>query len=243
VKLYEYGPVAIRLSFPFAGNWDEFAELTRALRRSEAPTRAASQVLEQVLEQIKPALNRAHHPILEDYFVAEVEAFASPVTGEELLARYQVALSCMILGESKPVSAGEQQEALRVHFSYFDSDLVIIQWDSAFVYDDRDAAEAVESILEFASSQLVELRKYDTRLDEELDSIYGWQLKSHRLHGPFARRQADRRAKEIRSLLVAVRELSDRSNNAIKMIGDAFYARLYSGAASSFILADMSYKF
>src|SRR4029453_2663072 len=53
VKLYEYGPVAIRLSFPFAGNWDEFAELTRALRRSEAPTRAASQVLGRVLEKIK----------------------------------------------------------------------------------------------------------------------------------------------------------------------------------------------
>ncbi len=238
VKLYGYGPVAVRLSFPFTGGWDGFVELTRSLRRSEAPAKASEQILQQVLEQIKPALNRSHQPILEDYFVAEVEAFESPITAEQLLKRHRTELAYMILGESQAVSAAEQDEALRVQFSYFESDLVIIQWDSAFVYDDRDAAEAVESILEFANTQLVELRKYDARLDDELDAIYGWQSKRNRMAGPFARREADQRAEQIRFLLVDVRELSDRSNNAIKMIGDAFYARLYRGVAASFSLAD-----
>ncbi len=39
------------------------------------------------------------------------------------------------------------------------------------------------------------------------------------------------RTYQLRNLLVDVRELCDRSNNALKIIGDAFYARLYRGIA------------
>ena len=39
------------------------------------------------------------------------------------------------------------------------------------VYDGNDA-DAVEDILEFANTQLVEYRTYDARLDVELDAIY-----------------------------------------------------------------------
>ncbi|MBX9687684.1 MAG: hypothetical protein K2X27_13335, partial [Candidatus Obscuribacterales bacterium] len=42
----------------------------------------------------------------------------------------------------------------------------------------------------------------------------------------------------LRSLLVDIRELFDRGNNALKIIGDAYYARTYRGIASRLGLSD-----
>ena len=38
-------------------------------------------------------------------------------------------------GGERPLVELEQAEALRVALSYFRDDLVIVQWDAAFVYD------------------------------------------------------------------------------------------------------------
>ena len=52
----------------------------------------------------------------------------------------------------------------------------MLHWDDAFVYEIGECAQAVEDILEFANTQLVEFRTYDARLDAELDEIYKWNL-------------------------------------------------------------------
>ena len=123
----------------------------------------------------------------------------------------------------------EQQEALRAHFSYFSDDLAVVQWDTAFVYDRRESAAATLDILEFANTQLVELRTYDKRLDDELDTIY--KLDHLRPVARFGRKHAQNAADRLRYLIVDILELTDRANNALKIIGDAYYARLYRGAA------------
>ena len=106
-----------------------------------------------------------------------------------------------------------------------------MHWDAAFVFDTREGAEAVESILEFANTQLVELRTYDARLDAELDTIYRWNIAREKPHWLLGHRASEDRTDQLRNLLVDVRELCDRSNNALKITGDAFYARLYRGIA------------
>ena len=105
-----------------------------------------------------------------------------------------------------------------------------MQWDTAFVYDRRESARAIEEILEFANSQLLELRTYDALLDTELDAIYKMQpaVPPRSLRG---RREADQAA-TLRYLIVDVLELMDRSSNALKVVGDAYYARLYRSAAA-----------
>src|SRR5208282_2444096 len=44
-------------------------------------------------------------------------------------------------------------------------------------------------------------------------------------------KESEDQVDRLRYLLVDIRELCDRSNNALKIIGDAFYARLYRGVA------------
>jgi hypothetical protein len=242
LKLYDYGTLSIRISFPFSGTWNKFAELTRKLRQSVELWSCANRLSASASELIAIALNKPHKPLLEEYFVFEVNSFKSAVTASQLLEHHKRDLSGLLLAESRPLTVGEQEEAVRMYFSYFETDLAVVEWDSAFVLDTRDGAEAVESILEFANTQLVELRTYDAVLDDELDQIYKWDVARIKQHWFFGRKAAAQRTEKLRSLLVDIRELSDRGNNSLKIIGDAFYARLYRGIASRLGLSDWQHQ-
>ena len=236
-KIFDFGVVAIRISIPFAGSWHDFGELTRRYRREarlEAQSRAA---LEDVLLEIADSLDEPHQTIFEDYFVIEVDRFTEPIAAAQLTSDFSAPLAQLLLFEDRPLVSGEQVESLRLSSSYYADDFVAVQWDAAFVYDRADGAEAVEDILEFANSQLVEFRTYDARLDAELDAIYA--LKPGRPVRRFLRGdRASRRAAQLRYLLVDILELTDRTSNALKIIGDAYYARLYRAIASRLGLAD-----
>ncbi|MBV8580387.1 MAG: hypothetical protein JOZ86_07095 [Candidatus Eremiobacteraeota bacterium] len=235
-KIFDFGVVSLRVSVPFAGPWDEFAALTRTLRGNPALEAQAHAALDDVLAEIAGMLDDPHPALVEDYFVLEVQRFETPVAAGRLTGEYGADLARLLLFEDRDLVAGEQQEALRLAFSYYPDDLTVVQWDAAFVYDREDGAEAVEDILEFANSQLVEFRTYDARLDEELDAIY--RLEPGRPARRFLRHGAAEHAARVRFLLVDVLELTDRTANALKIIGDAYYARLYRAVAGRLGLAD-----
>jgi hypothetical protein len=238
LKIFDYGTIAIRLSIPYAGDWDQFSKLSRDFRASKGLVKSAEQVLQNVLKEVEHVFTKPHEALVEDYFVAEVTNFARPTTGTELLQNHKTALASLVSGEVMALSPGEQDEALRIRFSYFESELVIVTWDLSFIFDTPDGADTVESIIEFANTQLVELRTYDSLLDKHLDEIYKWKSERERSHWLSGKRIAERQAEKLRYLLVDVQELSDRANNALKMIGDAYYARLYRGVATRFALSD-----
>jgi hypothetical protein len=235
-KVFDYGVVSIRLTLPFAGSWGAFAAFTRRMRIDDDLPRLARSTLDGLLAELNPALDEPHEPLLEDYFVFEVDSFVTPLPGEALLGAYADALASLVLCEERRLMPAETAETLRVNFAYFDDDLAVIQWDTAFVYDRREGANATLDILEFANTQLAELRTYDKRLDAELDTIYS--LDPKRPTRRVGRRQAQDAADRLRYLIVDIAELTDRASNALKIIGDAYYARLYRGAAGRLGLKD-----
>lgn len=235
-KLFDYGVVSIRAVTPFSGSWDDFAVLTRRLRADPEVAAAAQGALELLLGELGAVLDEPHSPRLEEYGICRVERFAEPVTGTDLLGRYGAAVAQLLLGEERRLMRTEQDEALRINFAYYEDELTVVQWETAFVYDRGESAQAIEDILEFANTQLVELRTYDAYLDAELDAIYA--LEPGRPVRRLFRRSASAAAERLRYLIVDVLEITDRVSNALKIIGDAYYARLYRGAAGRLGLAD-----
>jgi hypothetical protein len=234
-KLFDFGVISIRISVPFAGSWDAFAVLARMLRRDDRLEIQARAALDEVLTEIASALDQPHDVLVEDYFVFDVDQFDVPVDAGRLTGELAAPLAQLLLFEDRPLVAGEEAEALRVAFSFYGDDLAVVQWDAAFVFDRPDGGEAIMDILEFANSQLVEFRTYDARLDEELNAIYALRPgRPHRLRG----REASERADRVRFLLVDILELTDRTSNALKIIGDAYYARFYRATAGRLGLAD-----
>lgn len=238
LKIFDYGTIAIRFSIPFSGSWSDFSALSLQLRTSKTLLGEAEQILQNVLKEVEHVFTKPHEALVEDYFVTEVNKFAAEIPASILVSESRSALASIVAGETVALSVAEQEEALRVRFSYSESELVIVTWDSAFIFDCAEGAGTVESILEFANTQLVELRLYDSLLDKYLDEIYRAKDERQRAHWLFGKRRAERQAEKLRYLLVDVQELSDRAENALKMIGDAYYARLYRGVAARFALAD-----
>ncbi len=242
LKLYDYGAVALRFSIPFSGTWQDFSALARQLKNSDDLAGQAQSILDGVLAEIQGALLKPHKALLEDYFVIEVQAFKEERSASQLLHSHRGALASLVAGEERLLAVAEQDEVLRVNFSYMECELAILTWDAAFVFDNLQGADTVDSIIEFANSQLVELRTYDNLLDRYLDEIYTSKAEHMRSNWLRGGRIATRQAERLRYLLVDVRELSDRASNALKMIGDAYYARLYRGMALRLSLQEWQHQ-
>jgi hypothetical protein len=236
VKYFDYGVISLRLTFDATGTWDDLVALAERVRTDERIAQYAAGTGTRLCDEIASALDDRHDPLIEDYFTIEIDRFTQQVDARALLADHAPAVAGLLLGERSRLSAGEADEALRVRFSYYEDDLTIVQWDTAFIYDRGESARAIEDILEFANSQLIELRTYDALLDRELDVIYKMQPGNpgRSLNG---RREAEQAA-TLRYLLVDILELIDRSSNALKVVGDAYYARIYRAAAQRLGLAD-----
>ena len=132
----------------------------------------------------------------------------------------------MLRGERQALSEQERTKILRHRISYLADDLVIPTWNAAFVYDTPAGAQAALEILEFANSQLLEFRYYDELLDGELASIYA-RLQRPALVRRVVGSRYTRAARQVHALFIDVNELTDRTENALKFVGDIYAARLF----------------
>jgi hypothetical protein len=235
-KIYDYGVISIRFAFPYSGSWSGFVDLNISLRKGDRLINEARRLLADVMRDGAPALIEPHATLVEDYFTSAIEELAAPRDAATLLSSHGAAIVALMLAEQLPLSPEEEVESLRLRFSYFPDDLVVVQWDSAFIFDSRENAQVLLDLIEFANSQLVEFRTYDARLDAELDAIHATGLPPQSQWRPLHRREADARAEGLGHLLVDIRELADRASNALKIVGDAYYARVYRAVASRLAL-------
>jgi hypothetical protein len=232
LKFFDYGVVSLALLRPFAGSWDDLVETSPRYIESPRLEEAAEEAVRQTVDRCGEAMTNPRDRFLtEDYLVVAVHELATPLDADALLAERGPQLAQMLRGETLPLGRQEQEEVLRHRLSYFAHDLIIPTWNAAFVYDtEAGAGEALE-LLEFTNSQLLEFRYYDTLLDAELARIYpalqntSWW---HNLLGGGAARAAN----QVHSLYIDVNEITDRTDNALKIVGDIYAARVLALASA-----------
>jgi hypothetical protein len=230
-KAFDYGLISVALTQQLPDSWERI--LPAGLEWQEDPrlADAADRLCRQILERISPAVDRPRTTFLsEDYFVFTVLNEPTGATSDELLAAHGTHIAQLLRGERERLSAQEREEILRHRISYYDTDLVVPTWSSAFVYDTDTGATGVLEILEFTNSQLLEFRYYDQLLDAELSKIYsglqrGWKW-------PGVGRRYTRAARQVHTLFIDVNELTDRAENALKIAGDVYAARVFGATAA-----------
>ncbi len=143
----------------------------------------------------------------------------------------------LVLGETSPVklSPAERQDVLAQHHSYLADDLAVVHWNCAFV-SEPSGVEDIPDLLELATAQLLELRYYDALLDRELHRIYDEvEARGSRLLNVLTPRYR-RLQRSTAALLLELSEMIERLENAVKIVGDLYLARLYQGAVRRFRL-------
>ena len=129
------------------------------------------------------------------------------------------------------LSRQEAEESTSRYLSYYQNDLVVVDWDAALVIDDEPDFMEVLYIMELANLQLAEMEAYDRLLDESLDRSYRdlalrrFRTKAHVL-------------RQLREIRIDMARMSDELLNITKFFGDWHLARIYEAIAARFHLGE-----
>jgi hypothetical protein len=233
LRYFDYGVVSLEIELPFETDWPGLIALSnRWIEAGEVERRGPKTVRER-LARLQSAVRKPYPELLDEaYYVIHLREFDEedgiPATGARLISRYGREISQVIRGETQPLSEGEQSEVLASSLSYYPTDLMVVGWLAAIVYDTPDGAAPLIQLLEYANTQLLEYRRYDEILTAVLKGAYA---ALERRGGPFSRWRLAREATHLNQLRLDVTELTERADNAIKFLSDMFYARAYRLAA------------
>ena len=233
VAYYDYGAVSLMLELPFQGTWQDAIDLAARWMNAPDLEQQAAEAINPRLERVAAALVKPYRERLtEDYFIFHLREIADaagrPVTAGQLLEHCGDEIAQIIRGERAIFSAGERSEILAARMSYYRSDLLVVGWTAAFIYDTLEGAVPTIQLLEYANTQLLEFRHYDAVLTDLLAAVY---RSLERGTGFFARWRLAREAEHLNTIRLDVRELTEHVDNSIKFLSDMFAARLYRMAA------------
>jgi hypothetical protein len=240
VKLLAIGAISIAVRVPFSVNrleelqayhdpqfvdgslHDDVLKLAREIRVALAPHIARP--IEELAGEEAYTVFCVNAPVVSEA--------GGPLRAELWLENNRRAVAALLTQETGTrLSRQEMMESTSRNLSYYEDDLLVIDWDAALLVDQPpDFAETIH-ILELANLQLAELEAYDRLLDAVLERSYR-DLGENPL-----RRRADV-LRELRVLRIDMARFDDELSNLSKFFGDWHLARVYEAAAARFHLAD-----
>ncbi len=228
-KIFDFGALSVVLCLPVRDMpWEEYVRTALLLAGEGVIEEAARGIAYRVFDTIRPAVTRAGFAdMVEDYSVWHVGAFAPELSGSQILSRLPREIARLLTLDQGAFSEEAVADILRNPIRYFENDLILAEWNAAFAYD-RKFRDTVE-VLEFLNVQMIELRFFDRVLHAAIDEM-GDELHKKRkltllLHDPYEKPL--RKLSEIKMDVSMVRE---RINNALKVAGDVYLARVYDDA-------------
>jgi hypothetical protein len=231
LTLFDFGAVSLAVQFPLSTTPAALLHLAGSLAEPTPLHEAARSLLAPWIERLRPAVyDFSESSIFEEYIVFQI--------GERQarwLQDHEDWIAGLVRLESEPLSQGEIREATRLALSYTPLDLVVLDWAAGFVAD-AECADTLQ-VIEFANVQLLEFRHIDDRLDDRLEAAYRlihpqrrgrWPLGAWKTHGAAVR--------QVRELEIEAASLFERVDNALKLIGDHYLARIFDLASTRFHL-------
>ncbi len=233
--LYDFGAVCVTYQIPLTGPFSGLLALSETLYDNDLLLADSRRLVEELLAGIAPAVARPQiSGFYEDYVIFQVREFDAPDAHRRLAAENRLLVAQVLRADADLRSEQEIRDAFDCEVSYGADDLTLVDWVSALVF--AKAAEDTRAVLEFGQVQLLELRHLDHQLDASLDRCYealSRSARKRRLSFPAASNDDMR---EIGQLQVESAVLFEGVNNALKLLGDQYLARLYEQVAKRYHL-------
>jgi hypothetical protein len=195
---------------------------------------------QDVVEELKANLVRPHPKLFEEeaYTVFCIAApvlnpDGRPVNAESWFQTHRRQVAALLTQETEPerLSRQESDESTGRYLSYYEDDLVVVDWDAALIIDEPQDFDETLYIMELANLQLAELEAYDRLLDDALD-------RSYRDLGERPLRSRGGILRELREIRIDMARFNDELSNTSKFFGDWHLARIYENISQRFHLAD-----
>ena len=239
-RVFDFGVVSLLATLPCrpSATLASLVDLADDLYDSPRLLELARREVDLLMERLAADVRRAHrwegHEEYTVLFVEEIGGPAGSASATDILADSQ-ALVRLLVGERSPLplAHGERADVLERSFSYQERDLAAIDWNSALVVEPSGSRD-IPHLLEFATAQLLEMRYYDMLLDREIVRIYGEISRGRPGFLSLFQGRYARLSREMTRLVVEMAEFNERVENALKIVGDFYLARVYMGAVRRF---------
>lgn len=221
VTVFDFGAFSVDYRIPFEHALEDLATLSSALYDHAGLLAAARARVDELADVLGPALaGERDRDVYDQYVVFDFAAFEPALPAHALLEKAELrhALAQILRAEQRPLSEGRVEDALRLAISYAPDDLLVVDWSTA-VAAGGSADERL--VLEFANTELLELRHLDKRLDRDLEAAS--RTLSRRRRWIFG--GADLR--QVARLQVESAMLYESVNNAVSLLGDQWLADVY----------------
>lgn len=232
VVLWEFGAASICYRIPIDGLLSDLVPLADLLWDNPDLLRDARSRAQQLSAALGPALDK---PLLgeriEDYVIFELALLgATPVSA--LLTEHAATTASILRAEPTRLSDEEIADALAMRCAYVHDEVVLIDWFAALLVGDDMEDERL--VLELTVAELLELRALDEQLDLGIDSAYAVLTRKRSWLASLSTRAAD--LSQVSQLQADAAVLFEGVDNALKLVGDQYLARLYRVASQRFHL-------
>lgn len=225
IRAHDFGALTVMLSVPLAGPLDGLGPLTAALVRTKVMESTALDLVRHLIPATVGAITKpGFTTFVEDYYVIQVDRFDAPVAPSDIREHHRAAIALALRCEKERLAEGEAEAVFETAISYHQHDLVVTDWNAAFLY--ATDYPALLDVLEFLNVQLLELRYFDRRLDDRLGQFFQVAYSRPRFR-TLVRNPFSKALDEVSELKVETAIVSERVANALKFIDDLYLAKVY----------------
>jgi hypothetical protein len=241
IKLLPVGAISITVRLPFAvEHVEDLVDFHDLEFNNGSLHDEVRQLAEGVVAELKPHYIRPQPQLVEEEAYT-VFCISSPlltaegvkVSAESWFQSHRRQIAALLTQETdmERLSKQESDESTGRYLSYYEDDLVVVDWDAALLIDEPQDFDETLYIMELANLQLAELEAYDRILDNALE-------RSYRDLGERPLRSRGDILRELREIRIDMARFNDELSNITKFFGDWHLARIYEKISSRFHLAD-----
>src|SRR5712692_534077 len=210
--LYDFGAVSVSYAIPLQGPLTGLPALSTMLYGNEQLQADSRRRVQQL-----------------------IEAFTEPLEASMLWTEHAQTVAQVLRAESRPLSQQEVSDALASRLSFGPNDATLIDTAVTLLFDPE--GEDVRAVIEFANTQLLEMRYLDAQLDEALERAYDLLGRSPGLRR-FLPSPYGVPLQRLGRLQLDAAVLFEQVTNALKLIGEQYLTRVYGHVSRRFHLAE-----
>lgn len=225
-KLHHFGVISLCYRIPFRSSLEDLKGQMISIKNQF--DKKSLHDAEYVFKRIEIAIDTPRfYNLSRSYFAVQVNPHPDTIAPLTFKEQYGSKIASLLRLETQKLSDYQTDEILEATIGYYGQDLVIIDGEGSFIYDD-EYFEQME-FFESANLQLLELQYFDRLLDEELNVFYRQPTFKIPLSAyiPLISGRIDSASSRLARLRVDISVITKRLETSITSVGDAYYSRIY----------------
>jgi hypothetical protein len=225
-KLHAFGAISLRYKLPFEATFESLR--TQVDQLYDACNAQSVKDAQLLFNATKSAISQAHFfQLRTSYVLIQVNPQLDTFDAVRIKKEFGSTIASLLRFEQASLSEYKKNEILESGVRYYRGDLILIDTDAAFIYDDE--YDDLLDLFEFATMQHCELKYFDRLLDTHLNAAYGRKGDGMgwRMYVPLLGTLLEDPIAGLSKLRVDISVIIERLENSVRLSDDMYYSEVF----------------